>query len=312
MRNTHVRHNAYRTLLSRRRRHPNLDPLLQKPLLNIQHRLHMLEPQPNPLLTRKQLRRLEHILNLPPIHAKLRQLIQIPLRHLMLLPKPTNLLPRIRRRDDVIMLLGAGVDEILPHVPPAGRGERLVAHGDVDARLEGRVDVVDAVRGQEKDALVVLEDAQEDGHELVALEVVRAALLEEDVGLVEQQDGVPFRAHLQHVGQVRLDFVRLGAEIAGGHHVQRRAHRLGDALGRQGLADAGRAGEKHDHAHTLALDDVVKNFLVGALGFCERKDELLMVFGEHERLESVLVEGHFFHVVDHKLHPFLVLEGVPL
>ena len=81
----------------------------------------------------------------------------------------------------------------------------------MDAGLERRVHVFDPVGGQEEDALVVLEHAQEDGDEFVTLEVMRAALFEEDVRFVEQEDGVPFRAHLQHVRQRGLDAVRFEA-----------------------------------------------------------------------------------------------------
>ena len=66
----------------------------------------------------------------------------------------------------------------------------------MDAGLEGGVDVVDAVGGEEEDAFVVFQDAEEDGDEFVALQVVRAALFEEDVGFVEEEDGVPFARHL--------------------------------------------------------------------------------------------------------------------
>ena len=110
-----------------------------------------------------------------------------------------------------------------------GRGvEFAVLHADVDAGLEGGVDVVDAVGGEEEDPLVVFEDAEEDGDELVAFEVVRAALLEEDVGFVEEEDGVPFAGHFEDVGERGLHFGGVEAEVAGAHHVQRCAHRLGD------------------------------------------------------------------------------------
>ena len=64
----------------------------------------------------------------------------------------------------------------------------LVVHGDVDTRLKGRVDVCSAVGGEEEDAGVVLQDAEEDGDELVALEVVCGAGFEEDVRFVEEED----------------------------------------------------------------------------------------------------------------------------
>ena len=83
---------------------------------------------------------------------------------------------------------------------PTRRGaEVVVLHADVDAGLEGGVDVVDAVGGEEEDAFVVFEDAEEDGDEFVAFEVVGGALFEEDVGFVEEKDGVPFGGHFENV-----------------------------------------------------------------------------------------------------------------
>ena len=53
------------------------------PLLNRQHARHMLIAQTLSLLPRQQLRRLQHILDLPPIHLEPRQSIQIPLTKVM-------------------------------------------------------------------------------------------------------------------------------------------------------------------------------------------------------------------------------------
>ena len=178
-------------------------------LLNIQHTLYVLGAQPLTLPTSQQLRRLEHILNLPPIHLIPRQQIQVLVT-------------------EVMLALGSSVEEIDPDVPTRGPAELVVPHADVDAGLEGGVDVVDAVGGEEEDAFVVLEDAEEDGDEFVALQVVRAALFEEDVGFVEEEDGVPFAGHFEDVGKRGFDLVRGGTEITGAHHVERGSHGLGD------------------------------------------------------------------------------------
>jgi hypothetical protein len=88
-----------------------------------------------------------------------------------------------------------------------GLGRELaVAESDVDTRLEGVVEglgrelvgffcnfsaggtggtYLDAVGGQEKDALEVLEQAEEDAHERVAVDILDRALLEEDIRLVK-------------------------------------------------------------------------------------------------------------------------------
>lgn len=45
----------------------------------------------------------------------------------------------------------------------AGReGEVLIFHADVDARLKSGVDIIDPVGGEEENAFIVFEDAEED------------------------------------------------------------------------------------------------------------------------------------------------------
>jgi hypothetical protein len=57
----------------------------------------------------------------------------------------------------------------------------------MDARLKRRIHVIEAIGGQEHDAFKVLEEAEEDGDESVAVEVVRAAGFHEDICFVKQQ-----------------------------------------------------------------------------------------------------------------------------
>ena len=61
------------------------------------------------------------------------------------------------------------------HGPDAAlgfEGELAVFEAEVDAGLEGRVEVFDAVGGEEEDALEVFEQAQEDADEGVAVDVL--------------------------------------------------------------------------------------------------------------------------------------------
>lgn len=102
----------------------------------------MLQPQPHPLPLCQQLPRLQHILNLAPIHRNLSQLIKIFITEIVGL-----------RRDS---------QEVGPDVAAGGAAEFGVFHRDVDAGLEGGVDVFDAVGGEEEDSFVVFEDAEED------------------------------------------------------------------------------------------------------------------------------------------------------
>jgi hypothetical protein len=48
--------------------------------------------------------------------------------------------------------------------------------------------------------LEVLEEAQEDGDQGVAVDVLDGALLEEDVGFVEEEDGAPGVGYVENLG----------------------------------------------------------------------------------------------------------------
>ena len=61
----------------------------------------------------------------------------------------------------------------------------------MDARDKGFVERLDAVSGEEEDALEVLEEAEEDADEGVAVDVVDGAFFEEDVGFVEEEERAP-------------------------------------------------------------------------------------------------------------------------
>ena len=201
-------------------------------------------------------------------------------------------------------------DEGVPDVAAAGGRQGGVLHADVDAGVEGVVDVADAVGGEEEDALVVLEDAQEDGDHLVALEVGGGAGLEEDVGLVEQQHGVPLGHHLEDRVQRLLDPRRVQPQVPRRHHVQRHAHVLRHALRRQRLAHPRRAREEHDHPPALALDHVVERVLVLDLALHKREDQLLLLVRQHQRLEGVVAELDRVDLVHEEDEPLLVPQRV--
>ena len=221
-------------------------------LRNIQRGHNMLIAEALILATRQQPRNLEDTLDLAAIDIHARQLGQLQGRN--------------------VMLLRCRIQEVLPDGFARLDAELLIVEADVDARLEGRVESLHAVGGQEHGALVVFEDAQEDGDELVALEFVQAALFEEDVGFVEQEDGVPAAAHFENVLQFGLDFSRVEAQVAGRHHIQRDLHFLSHALCCEGFADAGWAAKEDDHAAAFALDHVVEGVAVFALRLCEAED----------------------------------------
>ncbi len=71
------------------------------------------------------------------------------------------------------------MDFVEEHLPDGSLGlgrEFAVAQRDVDARLEGVVEGLDAVGGEEEDALEVFEEAEEDGDEGVAVDVLDCSL----------------------------------------------------------------------------------------------------------------------------------------
>ena len=74
-------------------------------------------------------------------------------------------------------------EEGAPDLGFGGLGEFLEVEGDVDTGEEGFVEGFDAVGGEEEDAAVVFDVAEEYGDHRVTLEVVQGAALEEDIGL---------------------------------------------------------------------------------------------------------------------------------
>jgi hypothetical protein len=100
----------------------------------------------------------------------------------------------------------------------------------MNAALERLIKRLDSVRGQEEDALEVLEQAQEDADEGVAVDVLVLALLEEHVGLVQQQHGAPRVRNIHDLVELVLD-ARVRAQVTRRHGVERALEVFGDALG---------------------------------------------------------------------------------
>ena len=143
-----------------------------------------------------------------------------------------------------------------PDLAALDRIESLQANGHVDARLEGLVDIAGTVSGQEEDAVEVLQFAEEDGDESVSAHVVDVAFLEEDVGLVHEQDGFPGDGVAEDFFEAFLEFEGLGAQVAAADGVEGSLLLLGDALGGQGFAGSGGAVEEDGQAAAFASDDV--------------------------------------------------------
>ncbi|TFB02880.1 hypothetical protein CCMA1212_005256 [Trichoderma ghanense] len=169
-----------------------------------------------------------------------------------------------------------------------GLVEGRVVEGEVDAGLEGLVDGADAVGRQEEEAVVVLEDAEEDGDEGVARHVLLGALREEDVGLVEQQHAVPQVGQAEDVLEPGLDLVRRQAEVAAGDDEERLLVLHGHGFGGRRLADAGDTVEEHHEAAALALDEILAGALGGGVDVAAL-ELLLAEVGHDEAAHHVLV-----------------------
>ena len=211
-----------------------------KILRHVQHPLDMAHAQLHALIDRQRLRRADTILDLAPIQHRLGEAIVVRLCELNSL--------------DAVELTDA-LEEHDPDGLAGLVGEFGVAQGDVDAGLEGVVEGLDAVGGEEEDALEVFEQAQEDGDEGIAVDVLDGALFEEDVCFVEEEDGAPRDGIVSFGGRGRLEWkgkvpavsdvedflelcfelARVGAQFACRDHVKWAFEEFGDGFGGQGL-----------------------------------------------------------------------------
>lgn len=132
---------------------------------------------------------------------------------------------------------------------------------------------LDAISGQEHDALVELQDSQEDRNKLVSLQLVQAAFFEEHIRLVQQQNGVPASAHLENHVELVFDMARLDSEVTGRHPIQWCFHLFCDALCCESLTYSRRTAEEQDDAFAFTFDHIVKSRSVITLTLGESKDE---------------------------------------
>jgi len=82
---------------------------------------------------------------------------------------------------------------------------------DADAAVERGVERFHSVGRQEQDALLLLEQPQENAHHRVAVDVRAGPLLQEYVCLVQQQDGVPRVADFEDLLQTILERAHISA-----------------------------------------------------------------------------------------------------
>lgn len=81
------------------------------------------------------------------------------------------------------------------------------------------------------------------------------------------------------------------AQIASCHDVEWNLHLLRDGLGGQRFAHSRRSAQEDDDALALALNDIVELGAEGLLDRREAKNQVLLVLGQVETAESILVEA---------------------
>ena len=113
-----------------------------------------------------------------------------------------ELAPFSSRRDFIRLL-----DESGPDLRFRLLAQLIIFDTEVDAALDRLVEDGHSVRGQDHDALEVLELPEEDGDEGVVLQVVLGARFEEDVGFVEEEDGFPASDEVEDFREADFEFL---------------------------------------------------------------------------------------------------------
>ena len=181
---------------------------------------------------------------LPPIHNLPTKLIKVAIRKRPCLP-----LALVHRQD---------LPNIMhPDLLPRLHRQLLVPDPHVNSTLERLVERRHAVRRQEQDTLVVLRQAQEHADKRIAVDVVRLSGLQKHICFVEEQDRAPRVGDLHDAVEIVLELLCAGAELAGGHHVQRTTQELCDRLAGESFTHTGRTVEDDVEPFALPYDDVV-------------------------------------------------------
>ena len=98
----------------------------------------------------------------------------------------------------------------------------------------------------------------QDSNHGVPLHVMKRTLLQEDIGLINEHDGVPAGCNIEYPVQCIIQIRGLSSEVTAAHDVERSADVLAGGLRREGLADARRAKKADDETLAFATDEVVE------------------------------------------------------
>lgn len=156
------------------------------------------------LQTGQHLRHLQHVLDLPAVELQRCEASHVGLTHGMSerggLLCPYGISSTHSTATSAVVL----VEECVPDSAARFSVQLRVLQTDVNTTLKRRIKCLDTVRGQEHDAFVVLEHTEEDGDQLVSLELVEVALLQEDVCFVDEENCVPSGAHFEETWRRRM------------------------------------------------------------------------------------------------------------
>ena len=199
-----------------------------------------------------------------------------------------------------------GLEENTPDLHPGLLFQLVVVHRHGHTGHERGVDDLDAVRGQEQHAGVVLQEPQEDPDHGVALDVVGRALFEEDIRFVDQQNGIPDGSQFQDVAKLLFQLVGSGAEFADRGHVKRSLQDLGHRFRSQGFAGTRTTMQEEDGTTALTTDKISERGLGGHQGM----DQILLLFVHDEKLEGILLELDGAELIDQQFSPHLEAHGV--
>jgi hypothetical protein len=135
----------------------------------------------------------------------------------------------------------------------------------------------------------------------VSLEVVQGSSFKEDVGLVNQDNGLPRRRNVKHPLKRRVQLGRLRPQIASPNDVKGPLNMLARRLCRECLPHARRAKQVHDEPVPLSFDEVVEsNFAVVRLD--EGLKEVLPVGRKDEVGECIFIPVYVLNLLDVEFH----------
>ena len=155
----------------------------------------------------------------------------------------------------------------------------------------------------------VFQQAQEDGDECIAMNILVLALLKKHVRLIQQQHRTPRVRNVHDLLQLLFENVTVGTQITRTHGVEWTLEELGDALTRQRLADTRWAMQNKYEALALALHDVVDGLSgVEFVARHERLDDGLAIRRYDEAFERAFIPLDVADAADGKFEPLLLRE----